>query len=83
MDKPSNPRLWDMLVVQARAKFRKWPSLPASKWVHEQYLQKGGRFIDAAQEKRIEEVRERGAARMVDSKGANTKKKTAKKDNKS
>lgn len=46
-DVPLNQRLWNSLVVQARAKFNKWPSLPASKWVHQQYVQKGGRFADS------------------------------------
>lgn len=44
---PLNQRLWNSLTVQARAKFKKWPSLPASKWVHTQYVEKGGRFADS------------------------------------
>lgn len=44
---PVNERLWSSLVTQAKAKFGKWPSLPASKWVHEQYVQRGGRFVDS------------------------------------
>ena len=54
MDVPANQRLWNMLVVQAKAKFPKWPSLPASRWVHQQYVQKGGTFVSegkAAQSK--------------------------------
>lgn len=43
---PLNERLWNSLVVQAKAKFRKWPSLPASQWVHQQYVHHGGRFAD-------------------------------------
>lgn len=46
-DVPLNQRLWNSLVIQARAKFNKWPSLPASKWVHQQYKMKGGRFADS------------------------------------
>ena len=49
---PANPRLWKMFVVQAHAKFEKWPSLAASKWVHEKYVQAGGKFIDPADRKR-------------------------------
>ena len=59
--KPANPRLWNMLVVQARAKYRKWPSLPASKWVHTQYVNHGGRFINAEDEKRVAAAREQVA----------------------
>lgn len=43
---PTNQRLWNSLVVQAKAKFRKWPSIPASTWVRKQYVQHGGRFAD-------------------------------------
>lgn len=53
-DVPTNQRLWNSLVVQAKAKFKKWPSLPASKWVHAQYEQRGGRFVDS---KRITEAK--------------------------
>ncbi len=45
---PVNQKLWDMLVAQAKTKFVKWPSLPASKWVHSQYVQKGGQFTTEA-----------------------------------
>ena len=48
-DVPTNQRLWNSLVVQAKAKFKTWPSIPASKWVREQYVQKGGRFVDSKQ----------------------------------
>jgi hypothetical protein len=41
---PMNKKLWDMLVMQAKTKFVKWPSLPASKWVHSEYVKKGGQF---------------------------------------
>lgn len=57
-DVPANQKLWDMLVVQARAKFAKWPSLPASRWVHQQYAQKGGKFISEAEVARIKKARE-------------------------
>ena len=45
---PSNPKLWQMLTVQARGKFATYPSLPASKWIHTQYVQKGGQFVNDA-----------------------------------
>lgn len=44
---PTNERLWNSLVIMAKAKFKSWPSIPASKWVHQQYVQKGGRFADS------------------------------------
>lgn len=53
MDVPANQKLWNMLVIQARAKFPKWPSLPASRWVHQQYVQRGGRFVTQREATRL------------------------------
>lgn len=39
-----NPRLWKIVVIQAKAKFHKWPSPAASHWAHEKYKQLGGKF---------------------------------------
>lgn len=44
---PQNPRLWEMLVVQAKRKFPTYPSLPASKWIHAEYVKRGGVFVDS------------------------------------
>lgn len=44
---PQNPRLWEMLVAQAKQKFQTYPSLPASKWVHTEYVKRGGIFVDS------------------------------------
>jgi hypothetical protein len=48
MSVPANPKLWHMLVLQAKAKFPTYPSLPASKWVHQEYVKHGGRFVSEA-----------------------------------
>jgi len=48
---PANPKLWSMLTAQARAKFRVYPSPAASHWVHKEYVQKGGRFVDSRKSK--------------------------------
>lgn len=45
---PANQKLWRMLTQQARAKFRVYPSPAASHWVHQQYVQKGGRFVESS-----------------------------------
>jgi len=47
---PANPKLWGMLVLQAKAKFRTYPSLPANHWVHQQYLKRGGLFVSDGKE---------------------------------
>lgn len=44
---PQNPRLYEMLVAQAKQKYRQYPSLPASKWVHDEYVKRGGTFVES------------------------------------
>lgn len=44
---PQNPRLWEMIVNQAKQKYQPYPSLPASKWVHSEYVKRGGTFVDS------------------------------------
>lgn len=47
---PANPKLWNMYVAQAKARFRKWPSPTASAWVHAEYSKVGGKFVDKESE---------------------------------
>ena len=70
-DVPANQRLWNMLVAQARAKFPKFPSLPASRWIHEQYVQKGGQFLSAreAAKRKPRERDEKESKNKKDEKG--------------
>ena len=42
---PANPRLWNMITMQARSKFAKYPSPAAAHWVHARYSQLGGQFV--------------------------------------
>lgn len=44
--KPANEKLWAVITSMARAKFATYPSPGASAWVHKQYVQKGGQFVD-------------------------------------
>ena len=46
---PSNPKLWQMIITQARARFATYPSPAASHWVHDQYVKSGGKFYDPAE----------------------------------
>ena len=48
--KPSNPRLWNLLISLAKVKFPKYPSIPAQKWIHDEYLRRGGRFVASVKE---------------------------------
>jgi len=36
-----------MLVVQAKQRFHPYPSLPASKWIHGEYVKRGGAFVES------------------------------------
>jgi hypothetical protein len=45
---PANQTLWNMLVAQAKTRFRVYPSIAASTWVHQQYVKDGGQFVDSA-----------------------------------
>ena len=42
---PANPKLWNMITMQARTKFPKYPSPAAAHWVHTRYTQLGGQFV--------------------------------------
>jgi hypothetical protein len=76
VQKPANTRLWNTLVVQAKAKYGKWPSIPAAKWVHDQYVRRGGQFLDSDKDKRMQAIRSnKPSVKKSDDKG--------KKDNKS
>ena len=43
---PANPKLWNMYVAQAKARFRVYPSPASAHWVHSHYSQSGGKFVD-------------------------------------
>ena len=45
---PLNEKLYALVVAQAKAKYRIYPSPGASHWVHRRYLELGGRFEDSA-----------------------------------
>jgi len=53
---PTNMRLWQLCVMQAKTKFAKYPSPAASHWVHEHYVQEGGRFMDSSTVARRKEL---------------------------
>jgi len=49
---PTNQRLWSMIIMQAKARFSKYPSPGASHWVHDQYIKHGGQFVTVSEETR-------------------------------
>jgi hypothetical protein len=42
---PANPKLYNMVVAQARSKFTTYPSPAAAHWVHTRYEQMGGQYV--------------------------------------
>lgn len=88
---PSNPRLWRMVIMQAKAKFAKYPSPGASHWVHSEYVKHGGQFREASENTRQktlakrhfeEKKREQLAARSEKTKGKEHNKGDKNKDDK-
>jgi hypothetical protein len=79
--KPANPKLYAMIVAQAKAKYSNYPNPGASHWVHERYIQSGGRFIDTTEESRRQDIAKKSFANKR-RKEAATDKKSSKKDKK-
>ena len=44
---PANPKLYNMITMQAKTKFAKYPSPAAAHWVHTRYAQLGGRYVNS------------------------------------
>lgn len=51
MPQPSNPKLYNMLLQQAKAKFPSHKpnglSFPAAKWFSQEYAKQGGGYVDS------------------------------------
>lgn len=53
---PTNEKLYAMVVMQAKAKYRIYPSPGASHWVHRRYIELGGKFEDSARKAEREQM---------------------------
>jgi len=62
-DVPVNEKLYAMVVGQAKAKYRIYPSPGASHWVHRRYLELGGKFESTIDKSRREELMEHAKER--------------------
>ena len=49
MRKPANPKLYAMIVAQARAKYSNYPNPGASAWVSKKYQQAGGQYVETTE----------------------------------
>jgi len=72
--KPANEKLYAMIVAQAKAKYSNYPNPGASHWVHERYIQSGGRFIDTTEESRRQEIAKKSFANKKKKEAATDKK---------
>lgn len=58
-DIPVNEKLYALVVMQAKAKYRIYPSPGASHWVHRRYIELGGKFEDSAKKAEREALMKR------------------------
>ena len=73
---PTNPKLYELIVFQAKARFKTYPSPSASHWVHEEYIKKGGQFADSTVEsKRQKMIAEAIKRKRLEKASAKSKKK--------
>ena len=71
-DVPVNEKLYAMVVFQAKAKYRVYPSPGASHWVHRRYLELGGKFEDSSEKTRRDKIAKRMIEnRMLEKRGHN------------
>jgi hypothetical protein len=47
-EKPTNLKLWQMIIAQAKAKYSTYPNPAASNWVHKKYVESGGKFVNTS-----------------------------------
>ena len=80
--KPANEKLYLMIVAQAKAKYSNYPNPGASHWVHERYIQSGGKFIETNEQTRKLEMQKKKHASDIKKKAATEKEKSPKKDKK-
>ena len=57
--KPANPKMWAMIVAQAKAKYSNYPNPGASHWVHKSYVEKGGQFIETSEKDRRKKMEQK------------------------
>lgn len=79
--KPANEKLYAMIVAQAKAKYSNYPNPGASHWVHERYIQSGGKFIESTELTRRKDMVKKAFAHKSRTEAATEK--SPKKDKKS
>ena len=75
-EKPTNEKLWTMVVFQAKHKYSTYPSPGASHWVHQRYVELGGKFEDSASQGKRKEALRKLWERKLEEKRNHAKKNT-------
>ena len=79
-DVPINEKLYAMVVFQAKAKYRIYPSPGASHWVHQRYIELGGKFEDSEKIAERKELQKKVIEHRHELREAADKKKHSKKE---
>ena len=81
--KPANPKMWAMIVAQAKAKYSNYPNPGASHWVHKTYVEHGGRFIETTeQDRKMGIAKKKHEREKLEKRSKTDKNKTEKKSSK-
>jgi len=81
--KPANPKMWAMIVAQAKAKYSNYPNPGASNWVHKTYVQHGGRFIETTEaDRKMGIAKKKHEREKLEKRSKTDKNKTEKKSSK-
>ena len=81
--KPANPKMWAMIIAQAKAKYSNYPNPGASHWVHKTYVEHGGRFIETTEaDRKMGIAKKKHEKEKVERASKTNKDKTVKKSSK-
>ena len=80
--KPANIKLWNTIVAMAKAKYSNYPNPGASHWVHKNYVEKGGQFIETTEKDRRKKMEQKKVQNKLQKERITKKedKKSSKKD---
>jgi hypothetical protein len=56
---PSNKKLYETIIKQAKRKFKVWPSAYASGWVVKEYKRQGGQYIKSSRRRSTKKTKSR------------------------
>jgi hypothetical protein len=81
-EKPLNEKLWTMVIFQAKTKYRTYPSPGASAWVHQRYIELGGKFEKSTDHTARKKAMKKLWERKLEEKREQARKQNSKKEGK-